>query len=198
MDQATLPRYRYTVDPQDVITSVCPLWLAFARENGATQLTREAVVGRSLWDFIAGDETQQLYRTLLQRVRARNASTVVPFRCDSPTLRRYMRLELTPEPNGSVQFDGVLERVEQTVPYNLLDQNFPRSMQMLTLCSCCKRILMENYGWLEIGAVAERLDLLNKNIAPKLRHSLCPECLTVATRESHPQNHGQTTATLCN
>lgn len=198
MDQATLPRYRYTVDQQDVIKSVCPLWLAFARENGAPQLTREEVLGRSLWDFIAGAETRQLYQTLLERVRASNASTVVPFRCDSPTLRRYMRLELTPEPDGSVQFDGVLERVEQTVPYNLLEQSYPRSVQMLTLCSCCKRILMENCGWLEIGAVADRLDLLHKSIAPKLRHSLCPDCLAIAHRhDPKPRNHGQASASIC-
>ena len=40
MDQSSLPRYRYTIDRHDVITSVCPLWLAFARENGRRTFPR--------------------------------------------------------------------------------------------------------------------------------------------------------------
>ena len=185
MHQQLLSRYRYAIDRQDVITSVCPLWLAFARENGASQLTCEAVVGRSLWEFIDGTETKHFYQLLLQRVRQNNASTIIPFRCDSPTLRRYMRLELIPDPDGSVYLIGVLERVEQTVPFHLLEPNFPRSAQMLTLCSCCKRFLVESCGWLELGDVAGRLNLLNKQLAPKLRNSICPDCLAVAGVSNH-------------
>lgn len=185
MHQLLLSRYRYAIDPQDVITSVCPLWLAFARENGASQLTREAVVGRSLWEFIDGTETKHFYQLLLHRVRHSNASTIIPFRCDSPTLRRFMRLELIPETDGSVYLIGVLERVEQTEPFHLLEPNFPRSAQMLTLCSCCKRFLVESCGWLELGDVAERLHLHKKQTAPKLRNSICPDCLVAANVKNH-------------
>ncbi len=190
MDQPLLPRYRYVINRQDVITSVCPLWLAFARENGAPQLTGEAVIGRPLWEFIEGQETTHFYQLLLQRLRSNNASTIVPFRCDSPTLRRYMRLELTPDSEGNIRFDGVLERVEQTVPYQMLEPTFPRSAQMLTLCSCCKRILVESCGWLELGDVADRLRLRTKPQAPKLRNSICPECLAVASAPIKPSNLG--------
>lgn len=196
MDQASLPRYRYAIDRRDVITSVCPLWLAFARENGAPQLTSEAVLGRSLWQFIDGAETKEMYQAILQRVRNDNSTAVVPFRCDSPTLRRYMRLELTPAAEGSVKLDGLLERVEQTIPYNFLEPAFPRSRQLLTLCSCCKRILLESSGWLEIDVVAVRLDLLGKQAAPKLRHTVCPECLAASNVKPRPRPHGQSADSL--
>ncbi len=92
-----------------------------------------------------------------------------------------MRLELTPAAAGTVQFDGVLERVEHTTPYNLLETSFPRSQQMLTFCSSCKKILLENFGWLEIDDVEKRLHLQGKQHVPRMRHSLCPECLTTAS-----------------
>lgn len=197
MVQPTQPRYRYTVDRNDVITSVCPLWLAFARENGAPQLSWEAVVGHSLWEFIEGEETKQLYQTALQRVRDSHTASVVPFRCDSPTLRRHMRLELTPEAEGGIQLESVLERVEQTTQFNLLEPTFPRSQQMLTLCSCCKRILVETCGWLEIDDVAVRLQLFDKDRAPRLRNSVCPDCLVAAGDKTKPNNHGRTTEAGC-
>ncbi len=41
----SVPRYRYEVNAHDVITSVSPNWLAFAQENGATDLTEQVVLG---------------------------------------------------------------------------------------------------------------------------------------------------------
>lgn len=196
MVHPSLPRYRYAVDRQDVITAVCPLWLAFARENGAPQLSREAVIGRSLWEFIDGTETKQIYQAILQRVRTNIISSVIPFRCDSPTLRRYMRLEMTPEAEGRVQLAGVLERVEPTRPFNLLESTFPRSQHLLTQCSYCKRILVETCGWLEIEDAAVRLQLLDKQTVPKLRQSVCPDCLAVARDLTTPNNHGHSASTV--
>lgn len=194
MDQASLPRYRYTIDRQDIITSVCPLWLAFARENGAPQLSQDAVVGQSLWQFIEGNETREMYQAILQHVRRDNTTSVISFRCDSPTLRRYMRLEFTPEADGSVQLDGVLERVEHTTPFNLLEKSFPRSPQLLTFCSCCKRILLETCGWLELDDVEKRQQLQGKQLAPRMRHSVCPDCLAAVSANIKPHNPGNAPA----
>ena len=61
--------FRYRVDARDRLVFVDPLWLAFARENGAADLTEQRVIGRSLWDFVADAETIRLYRELHARVR---------------------------------------------------------------------------------------------------------------------------------
>lgn len=197
MDQPSLPRYRYTIDQHDLISSVCPLWLAFARENGAPQLSQDAVLGHSLWQFIEGNETREMYQAILQRVRIENSNTIIPFRCDSPTLRRYMRLELTSQADGCVQLDGVLERVEHTTPFNLLEKSFPRSLQLLTFCSCCKRILLETCGWLELDDVEKRLQFQGKQVAPKMRHSVCPDCLAAASAKTKTSNPGYSPAVRC-
>jgi hypothetical protein len=168
------------VNAHDVITAVSPLWLAFARENGAVQLTSAAVIGRSLWDFIDGVATKQFYQAILQRVRTTTVRVILPFRCDSPTLRRYMRLEITRQPQNGIQFEGVLERVEPVARLNLLDPTVRRSGDTLTLCSGCKRALVETVGWLEIEDAAVRLRLLEGKDAPQLRNTVCPRCLAAA------------------
>jgi hypothetical protein len=180
MVYASLPRYRYSVDAQDVISSVSPNWLAFARENGAPELTAQAVVGHCLWDFIDGIETIRLYQAILQRVRTTAVQILVPFRCDSPTLRRYMRLEISSQPQDSVQLDGLLVRVEPTTArVNLLDPRFPRSHDVLNVCSCCKRAMVEPMGWLEIEDIAVRLHLLEQERAPQMHYDVCPDCRSV-------------------
>ena len=72
---------------------------------------------------------------------------------------------------------GILERVEPTEQLILIDRCFPRSRDVLTLCSCCKRALVEPSGWLEIEDAAARLHLLEEERAPQLRHAVCPDCL---------------------
>ncbi len=173
-------KYRYAVDASDRIVSVSQLWLAFARENGAPELSEQAVIGRSLWDFIAGDETTRLYRAIFQRVRSTTPRVVVPFRCDSPTLRRHMRLEIHRGPDDGIRLDGVLEQVELTEQLNVLDPIFPRSDNLLTMCSCCKRAMIEPVGWLEIEQAAARLHLFEQDQAPRIRQTICPACQATA------------------
>jgi hypothetical protein len=173
-------KYRYAVDASDTIVSVSPLWLAFARENGAPELSEQAMIGRSLWDFIEGAETTRLYQAIFQRVRSTVPRVIVPFRCDSPTLRRQMRLEIHRGPENSIRLDGVLERVELTPQLNLLDPGFPRSDDLLTMCSCCKRAIIEPVGWLEIDQAAARLHLLERDRAPRIRQTICPDCRATA------------------
>jgi hypothetical protein len=196
MVHSPMPRCHYAVDAHDVITSVSPTWLAFARENGAPELTEQAVVGRSLWKFIDGRLTIQLYRVVLQRVRTIAARIVLPFRCDSPTLRRYMRLEISRQAEGCVQFEGLLLRVEPTEWLKVLDTRATRSRDSLTLCSCCKRVLIEPCGWLEIEAAVARLHLFEERSVPQLCHSVCPECLVVADVLPSPCDSGELPGSL--
>lgn len=174
------PRYRYVVNAHDVITSVSANWLAFAQENGAPDLTEQAVLGQSLWHFIDGAPTVRLYQAVLQRIRTSVPRIMLPFRCDSPALRHYMRLEISCQPQGSIQFEGLLERVEPTEWFKVLDSRAPRSHDSLTLCSFCKRALVEPRGWPEIEDAIVRLHLFEAVRSPQLRHAICPDCLAAA------------------
>lgn len=138
MVASSLQRFSYLLGGDDSIVAVDPGWLAFAQENGAPQLTQQAVVGRPLWDFIVGCETQQLYKAIFERVRSDDGCLVLPFRCDSPTLRRFMTMRIARH-NGSIEVVCTLDRTEPTQHLQLLNQDAPRDESRLTVCSVCLR-----------------------------------------------------------
>jgi hypothetical protein len=173
-------RYRYRVDATDVIVWVNELWLAFARENGAAGLTEDAVLGRSLWDFVSGDEICRLYLEIHARVRLTGTAVILPFRCDSPTLQRHMRLSVTREDAGQLVYECLVVRTVPQCYLGVLDSEPPRSNAFLTMCSCCKRALLEPLGWLALEDVSVRLRLFEAQKVPSLRHAVCPECATMA------------------
>lgn len=166
----------YAVDGDDTITSVGGSWRDFARANDAPELTEEAVVGRSLWHFIAGPETHHLYRLLMRRVRATDAPLLVPFRCDSPGARRSMRLEIAPGLDGALAFKGILLRKEGRRALRLLGGGEPRSRALLAICSYCKRVRTPEAEWLEVEDAVVRMRLLSAEQMPRLSHAVCPHC----------------------
>ena len=174
---ATTPKkYQYRVDATDAIVSVDPLWIAFAQENGAEELTEQSVVGRSLWDFFAGDETRALFKQVHALVRSRGKKVVLPFRCDSPNLERHMRMTISDQGQGQLSYDNVIVRAVPQFYLGLLDTSRPRSRSFLTMCSCCKRCLLEPHGWLDVVETSLRLRLFEAETPPELRHTICPTC----------------------
>jgi hypothetical protein len=168
----------YRVDAGDRITSLGGDWLAFAAANDAPELTPEAVVGRLLWAFVAGEGTQQLYRHLMKRVRASGAPIVVPFRCDSPNLRRDMRLALSHLSGGTIEFRTRLVRASPRTTLALLDRRARRGSRAISMCSTCKRVGAPGGEWFELEDAVVRLRLLSVHPLPRLAHALCPRCAT--------------------
>jgi len=134
------PIFSYIIDSQNQVIAVNRNWTDFARENQAEALNSDAVLGRPLFNFIAGDETRHLYTMIIERVRRTGQTLLVPFRCDAPSLRRFMQLIITPLENVQLQFSGELLREEPRDPVALLDTGIERSKQFLTICSWCKQI----------------------------------------------------------
>ena len=175
---AETPRYRYRLDANDIFVSVDDLWLAFAKENGARHLTREIVLGRSIWDFVASDELRALYKALHSRIRQGGPPVVVPFRCDSPSLQRHMRLKIACEAGGALAYESLLVRAVPQRNLQVLDSKRQRSDAFLTICSCCKRALLEPVGWIELEDASVRLKLFEAQQVPELRHTVCPKCVS--------------------
>jgi len=168
----------HRIDGDDVIRYVDDQWVAFAVANGAARLTPENVIGHSIYDFIAGAETQQAYRLLLGRVRSRRVALRVPFRCDAPAKKRSMMLHMRPHATTGVEFISELLHEEMREPTRLLDAAVPRRNDSLRICSWCKRVLACQ-RWEEIEAAITDLDLMAYTEMPQLKHGMCPECLAI-------------------
>jgi hypothetical protein len=155
-------------------------WREFADHNGAAGLDRQ-VEGRSLWDFIADGDTRYLYRTLFDQVRRRQRPVTVPFRCDAPETRRFMQLHVRPLTEDSLDVSGQLLREELRERVPLLDSAAPRTDDLLTMCSWCKRIPVHG-AWLEVEEAAQALGLFSGPV-PKVTHGVCPDCQAAVEEE---------------
>jgi hypothetical protein len=174
--------YSYRIDRDDRIRYVSPEWVEFAEENDAKDLQPDAVVGRVLWRFIAGDETQYVYRVLFSNIRKDRRTRAVPFRCDGPLIRRFMELAVSASDEGGLELTGVLLREEPRDAMALLDARTPRTGELLAMCAWCKRVSVKG-EWLEVERAIVDLGLFDDSHLPQITHGICQDC-SRAVRES--------------
>lgn len=161
----------YQLDQHERIVDVNRHWLDFAQENGAEWLTRSAVIGKRLWDFVSGPETCAIYEILFSRARSQRRIVRVPFRCDSPTERRFMEMQIVPAHNANLLIVNRIERFEARPAINP-----PAIAGLLRLCSWCKRVQLPSRDWAEIEVAAEVFGAALTSTPPQLSHGICPEC----------------------
>ena len=166
----------WTIDADDVITGVGGAWDEFATANGAPALCGSRVVGTPLFEFITGEETQRIYRLLIDKVRSTTDVLRVPFRCDSPEMRRHMRLEIAPADADAIEFRSEFLDDESRPRVPLLGPDEARSRTLLVSCSFCMRLRVPPSEWIEAEEAVVQMGLLSGVAMPQLVHGVCPEC----------------------
>ncbi len=177
-----LRTFIYRIDAQDRITFVNREWVEFARENEASELTPENVLGQPLQRYISGWETRHLYELIYQCVREKGREVQVHFNCDSPHLRRSFRMRLFPLDRGALEFSIQVLEIKPVLPRPILDNTIEHSAEVVVICSWCKRIRIENGHWVEI-ADAMTYRALFGAIPPKLTHDVCEDCFSAIRRQ---------------
>jgi hypothetical protein len=165
----------YAIDEQDHLVKVDEGYYSFAAENGWAEAGTS--LGRSLWDYVAGEEMRKLQRMLVRRVRDEVGDVKLPFRCDGPGVRREMDIRIVARPGGrAVLFSARLRSEEEReVPQPLLDPDIPRGKDKLSMCGWCDRFEVDG-EWVEVEEAALRLELFNRPELPALSHGICPDC----------------------
>lgn len=176
-------RFNYHIDRQDRLTDVDDAWEWFARENAATKLTRSTVRGTSIWKFISGYEVRHLYEMLFAAVRKYQRPVTIPFRCDSPSLRRYMELRIEPDNGGNLSLTGSILFEELRKPVLLVGNGARDPSRMLPICSWCKRVDIGDDQWVAVEDAVRELKLFNVEMLPALSHSICLDCITIVETE---------------
>ncbi len=171
----TVEALSYAIDDQDHLIKLDQGYYRFAEENGWDGA--EASLGRSLWDFVAGEEVRRLQRLLLRRVRDEVRDVRLPFRCDGPEVRREMDVRIVADASGRVVLFSARLRDEQLrdPAQPLLDPLAPRGEEPLEMCSWCDRFEVDG-EWLEVEEAAARLELFRRSELPALSYSICPRC----------------------
>jgi hypothetical protein len=176
--------YTYGIDFNDVVIGVSENWQRFAEQNrGGSACLPQNIIGSSLWSHISDWETRQLYEAICGNVRERQRGATFRFRCDSPEIRRFLILAVTPMPRHSLFFTSQIVRTESRKPVELLMADAERSDEFLRICSMCKKIALSTTQWVEVEDAVQKLGLFEMNVMPKFSHGICQECFAVAMAE---------------
>jgi len=174
---------QYSIDKADRIRFINEAWLQFACQNAGAHLNRANLIGKSLWDFIAGEDISQMYGLIFKAVRTKRQPLVLRFRCDSPVCRRFFQLTVSPLQEDELMLSTQPIREAKRTPVLLLDPDVKRGEPFLTVCSWCIKAFLPTQDWVELEEAIQRLDCLGKGIVPRLTHGLCPECLLAIEHE---------------
>lgn len=166
---------QYEINEADVLTQIDDKWDSFSRENQACHLSRATVLGTSLWSHVVGEDARQLYQQMFRQVRRLQASASIPFRCDSPRKRRFLRLQIDPLPESRIRMTSLTERIEDRSSVDLLNPTIPRSDAVVTLYGWCKKVRLPDNRWAEAEDAINRLRLFDAKL-PQLSHGICPAC----------------------
>ncbi len=167
--------FTYSIDGQDRLVKANSEWDAFALENYAPQLTFERIRYASIWDFIYDTETRHIYRLVLDKVRDSAVSVRFPLRCDSPESRRFMEMEILPLDAMGVRLNTSIIREEKRGPVRLLDAFAERGEKLISMCSWCKCVILEDGNCIDMEKAARRSDIFNEPL-PLLNHGTCAAC----------------------
>lgn len=165
----------YWLNSDNRIVRVSKLWNQFALANeGSKELLSPEIQGCSVFEFISGDQTRMYLETLLQHARFLNNAIGRPYRCDSPTLKRYMFMSIRPATKSLVQLDHVLLKTEPQHQQILYRQAPTPESGVVPRCSVCTRLLIKG-NWL-FPDDAAILGLLSQEKPLPVTYRICPSC----------------------
>jgi len=167
----------YRIDRDDLLVFFNDQWDLFARDNDGPQLHSQKIHKRSLWDFIHDAATRHLHGTLLKRVRANSRMLNLPFRCDSPAVRRFMEMDILPLHDGKIEYRCRIIKTELREALPIIAGNINDGESLLRMCSWCKKIDAGNSSWVEIEDAIKFFDLFAKTAVPQISHTICDVCM---------------------
>ena len=181
----------YVVAPDFTIRAIGPQsWRTFAEANATPALADSpGIVGKSLFEFIAGDEVQAWYRRCFDAIaRDERRSLTFEYRCDGPDCARECRLSISAiggkgAPRGYLFQSVVLhERVRPPVtlfePEQMLAAVQAQAhLPILTLCGICQRLHADKEAdsWIE----AEEYYRRGGSGDVRISHGICPRCVDI-------------------
>ena len=168
----------YFVDANNRIVNVVGPWDEFALQNGGPGACAQAIIGKPLDQFIAGDVSRMFVSTMLMSARTLNRTVCRPYRCDAGHLKRFMEMTIIP------QDDGILE-----VRHRMMYSEPMRNHQFVPLqrsaaigeartkrCSMCNKIHASG-EWLEIEDALQAGTLTVERTQGPWIFGVCPTCL---------------------
>lgn len=171
MEHPAAPEVVYWLDAADRILRVSPGWDVFARANGGEALLGEAVLGQPLRRFVSGDPTRMWLDAVLSLARLKGAAVERAYRCDCPDMKRFMRMQVVPEPGGVLRLEHRILSVEPREPVHFVPWRGGQGRPVARCSLCCR--IQQDGQWTEAAPCSEAYPVI---------YTVCPECRESAGR----------------
>jgi hypothetical protein len=174
----------YSIDCNDVVVSTGGDWNAFAAENDAGELAGNAPQ-LSLWSQIEGTDARKVWQLVVSEVRRSDSAAKVPFRCDSPGLRRWYEIDVTPGDDGSIDFRSRLLFEEERPQVALVRRGSQRlsGTEPIQVCCWCARGY-DGRRWISIDELVWSQNHLEDEPVPEVSQGICRECASSMSAEA--------------
>ena len=161
----------YTVSEQGSIIDIEGPWDDFSSGNGCEWLTRASVIGTNLFSHISGDETEYVYQAMHELIVHEPGKTIVfDYRCDSPYIKRDMRMKMTGCRDGVRYQSSIIDETLRLKPIHL--DYSDAAGPYIVMCSWCKSFHLPNDSeWKPIEAIFSHI-----HEPFWISHGICPSC----------------------
>ncbi len=160
----------YVLDNQDRIVLIEGAWDEFAKDNDGANLSSDEVYGQLIWDYVTGDTTRMWLEALFQYARVSALILERLYRCDSPNMKRFMRMRIIPLQTNCLRIEHeVLATEQRAVPVKI---QYSKNMMKNTKrrCSICGRLNIDG-AWQE-----PHLNHKNESKEVMVIYSVCDDC----------------------
>jgi len=172
----------YWINSSGTVLRIGGPWDAWLRDDGELpdHCRQAKVIGNSLFSFVENEGVRHVYRTVHTRVLDTGRTIEFPFRCDSPWLRREMKMRIARDGNA-LRYDSTIIGV--TRRQRPLPQPTPAAPDLIAMCSFCKayRFPVESPHWKEIESL-----FLESHLPThfSITHGMCERCYKLWSVES--------------
>ncbi|MGC8925272.1 MAG: hypothetical protein ACP5LO_04500 [Calditerrivibrio sp.] len=164
----------YLLDRNLNIIDLHPNWDLFVYENsGDKKFLKSSILGRNIFEFIKGDSVRMWFESLITLVKFSNRSITRNYSCDSPDVKRFMKMRITPQEGGQIKFDHYIISLTK-IPIKAKMHFYNNAENIITRCSVCNRFLYHE-KWQEIELVANLIDLSRVSIVD----IVCGDCIKI-------------------
>ena len=182
----------YRIDESDRIVYVNDEWDIFAVENDAKELISENIKNKNLWEYIQGEELVYLYGMVFDKVRKSRIELSFQYRCDSPEIKRYLKMNVAPLKGHMIEISNPIVKIEKRETIDILRNKVRANDEFITMCSWCKRVKAEE--WVEVEDAIKKYGLFEKDSLPQITHSICKACtdklyMTLKKTDKQPDSY---------
>lgn len=148
----------YWLNSNNVICKVDDFWDQNLKDPAAPRVREAEIINRSILDFVYDDATRMFLDTILQAARLLECPISRPYRCDGPSVKRYMKMTITREKDGILCVAHEMlrtEPLESPVLFKTIKLLEASSLLCCYVrCSICNRLrLIGESSWQEVDII---------------------------------------------